>query len=201
MSTPAHTPVDVPSAWVRRWAPLAPRGEALDLACGSGRHARLLAGLGHQVLAVDRDDAALASTAGQGIATCRLDLETAEFVWPYHRGRFAVIVVTNYLHRPLMAQLFESLAPDGLLIYETFAKGNEAYGKPSNPAFLLEEGELIKHAAAAGLSVIAFEDGFADTPKPAMVQRLCACGPAFSRQGAQLSSAASPGAHGQTGQE
>lgn len=180
-----HRPLEIASPWVQRWAPLAAPGEALDLACGGGRHARLLARLGHRVLAVDRDDAALAQAAGPGITPCRLDLEADGFAWPYAPGRFAAIVVTNYLHRPLMAGLLASLAPDGLLIYETFAEGNEAYGKPSNPAFLLDTGELLRHAQAAGLSVIAFEDGFAGQPRPAMVQRLCACGPRFAR-GARL---------------
>jgi SAM-dependent methyltransferase len=174
------------SSWVRRWAPLARRGEALDLACGSGRHARLLAALGHQVLALDRDPAALRAAAGQGIATIEHDLEAAGASWPFAPGRFAVVVVTNYLHRPLMADLMASLAPDGLLIYETFAQGNEAFGKPSNPAFLLAPGELLAHAAQAALRVIAFEDGYVNQPKPAMVQRLCAAGPAFAPEAARL---------------
>jgi hypothetical protein len=101
-------------------------------------------------------------------------------------GRYAGIVVTNYLHRPLMAQLIASLRPDGILIYETFAAGNEEFGKPSNPAFLLGRGELLEHAARAGLRVLAFEDGYAATPKPAMLQRLCAAGPEFPARNAML---------------
>ena len=100
-------------------------------------------------------------------------------MWPFAPGRFAGIVVTNYLHRPLMAQIAASLRPDGVLIYETFAIGNEAFGKPSNPAFLLARGELLEHARRAGLAVLAFEDGYCAAPKPAMLQRLCAGGPAF----------------------
>ncbi|RJG11523.1 class I SAM-dependent methyltransferase [Massilia cavernae] len=181
--------ISQPSAWVARFAPLAPGGEVLDLACGSGRHARHFAALGHQVLAVDRDDAALAEAAGQGVTTMAFDLEDPALAWPFARERFAAIVVTNYLHRPLFAQLAASLRPDGLLIYETFAIGNEAFGKPSNPAFLLEHGELLALAAGMGLRVIAFEDGYTAAPKPAMVQRLCACGPGFAWQNARLAAA------------
>ena len=168
-----------PSAWVERFAKLLPRGEVLDLACGSGRHTRLLAALGYPVLALDRDPAALAQAAGKGVATLQCDLEDGVTAWPFAPGRFAGIVVTNYLHRPLFADLARSLAPDGLLIYETFAIGNEAFGKPSNPAFLLGQGELLALAAAHGLRVLAFEDGYTGAPRPAMVQRLCAAGPEF----------------------
>ena len=87
------------------------------------------------------------------------DLEDPALAWPFEAGRFAAIVVTNYLHRPLFAQLAASLRPDGVLIYETFAIGNEAFGKPSNPAFLLAHGELLALAAASGLRPIAYEDG------------------------------------------
>jgi len=166
-----------PSPWVRRCAPLVPAGEVLDLACGSGRHARLFAALGHPVLALDRDPQALAAAAAApGIVTVEHDLEAEGAAWPFAVGRFAGIVVTNYLHRPLMAPLLASLAPDGVLIYETFALGNERFGKPSNPAFLLRPGELLEHAAANGLRVLAFEDGMVEQPKPARVQRLCAAG-------------------------
>ena len=181
-----HAPTDKPSHWVRRFAPLAPEGEVLDLACGSGRHARLFARLGHPVLAVDRDPQALAATAGPGIATLEVDLEAEGAAWPFEAGRFAGIVVTNYLHRPLMANLIASLAPDGVLIYETFALGNEAYGKPSNPAFLLRPGELLEVAAGAGLRVLAYEDGVVQEPRPARVQRLCAAGAGFIQTEARL---------------
>ncbi|NHZ88471.1 methyltransferase domain-containing protein [Massilia sp. CCM 8733] len=174
------------SPWIARFAPLARRGEALDLACGSGRHARLLAALGHPVVALDRDPEALAAAAGPGITTMAFDLEDGTAPWPFEEGRFAVIVVTNYLHRPLIPALVRSLAPGGLLIYETFAGGNEAFGRPSNPAFLLHEGELLRQAAAHHLRVLAFEDGFTSLPKAAMVQRLCACGADFAREDAHL---------------
>lgn len=163
-----------------------PAGEVLDLACGSGRHAHHLAALGHPVIALDRDAEALALAAGPGITTVQADLEEDGAAWPFAPGRFAGIVVTNYLHRPLMAHIAASLRPDGVLIYETFAAGNEAFGKPSNPAFLLARGELLAHARQAGLAVLAFEDGYLAAPKPAMVQRVCAGGPAFSARNAIL---------------
>jgi SAM-dependent methyltransferase len=174
-----HQHTDRPSAWVARWAPAIPPGETLDLACGGGRHARLLAGLAHPVLALDRDAAALAQATGQGIATLAYDLEAPGNPWPFAPGRFAGIVVTNYLHRPLFADLAAALAPGGMLIYETFAIGNEVFGKPSNPAFLLAPGELLDLARDGGLRVLAYEDGIVATPRPARVQRLCAVGPGF----------------------
>jgi SAM-dependent methyltransferase len=172
-----HGATDTPSAWVARWARAIPHGETLDLACGGGRHARLLAALGHPVLAVDRDAVALARAAGPGIATLQCDLEEEGSSWPFAPGRFAGIVVTNYLHRPLFAHLAGSLAPNGILVYETFASGNERFGKPSNPAFLLAPGELLEMALRHGLRVLAYEDGVVDAPRPARVQRLCAAGP------------------------
>ncbi|MYN17429.1 methyltransferase domain-containing protein [Rugamonas sp. FT107W] len=177
---------DVVSPWVQRYAPLIPGGEVLDLACGSGRHARHLASLGHAVVAVDRDPEALAAAAGPEITTTAIDLEEAGAVWPFGLERFAGIVVTNYLHRPLIADMLASLAPNGVLIYETFADGNAQFGKPSNPAFLLQAGELLDWARNHGLRVVAFEDGVIDTPKAAMVQRLCAVKPDFPRVAALL---------------
>jgi SAM-dependent methyltransferase len=169
-----HAAIAAPSVWVRRFAAQLPPGEVLDLACGSGRHARLFAALGHPVLAVDRDPTALAACAAPGIATEPRDLEDGS-PWPYAAGRFAGIVVANYLHRPLFPALLDSLAPDGVLIYETFALGNERYGKPSNPAFLLRPGELLALATqrADRLRIVAYEDGEIDEPKPARVQRIC----------------------------
>ena len=174
------------SAWVRRFAPLVGQGEVLDLACGGGRHARHFAALGHAVLALDRDPQALQDAAAAGITTLQFDLEDGVSEWPFAAGRFAGIVVTNYLHRPLFGRLARSLAADGVLIYETFSIGNEAFGKPSNPDFLLQEGELLALAAFNGLRVIGFEDGFTASPKAALVQRLCAVGPAFPRSKALL---------------
>lgn len=176
----AHLPTALASPWVERFAPLIPPGEILDLACGSGRHARRLAGEGHPVLAVDRDPESLSAAAGPFITTLQMDLEAhapdEPPHWPFDENRFAGIVVTNYLHRPLLPCLFASLAPSGVLLYETFALGNEQFGKPSNPAFLLQPGELLQFAmrfADRGARVVAYEDGYAGTPKPAMIQRLC----------------------------
>jgi SAM-dependent methyltransferase len=177
---------DTVSPWVRRYAPLIPGGEVLDLACGSGRHSRHLAALGHAVVAVDRDNEALAAAAGPEITTTEIDLEQEGAAWPFGPERFAGIVVTNYLHRPLIADMLASLAPNGVLLYETFADGNAQFGKPSNPAFLLQPGELLEWARTHGLRVVAFEDGVTDTPKAAMVQRLCAVKPDFPRVAALL---------------
>jgi SAM-dependent methyltransferase len=174
------------SPWVQRYAPLVPGGAVLDLACGNGRHARHMASLGHEVVAVDRDPAALAATCGEGITTSAIDLEEEGAAWPFGPGRFAGIVVTNYLHRPLIADMLGSLAPNGVLIYETFSDGNGQFGKPSNPAFLLQAGELLELAREHGLRVVAFEDGIIDSPKAAMVQRLCAVKPDFPREAALL---------------
>jgi SAM-dependent methyltransferase len=174
------------SPWVARFAPLARAGEALDLACGSGRHTRLLAARGLQVLALDRNAELLAPLAGQNVSTLQHDLETEDAVWPFEPGRFSLIIVTNYLYRPLFPQLAASLRPDGILIYETFAQGNQVYGKPSNPDFLLAPEELLGLARQGGLQVLAYEDGHVDRPNPAQVQRLCAAGPAFAKTEAKL---------------
>ena len=160
-----------PSEWVKRWVPLIrPGGDVLDVACGAGRHARFLAALGFEVDAVDRDPS-LFRDKPAGVKLTGADLENAP--WPYAGRRFDAIVVTNYLHRPLLATLVDSLAPGGVLIYETFARGNERFGKPSNPAFLLVPGELLE-AARGKLRVVAYEDLVVDTPRPAAIQRLCA---------------------------
>ena len=176
------------SAWVRRFAPLIPPGQVLDLACGSGRHARFLARLGHPVLALDIDPAALECAAGPGITTLQLDLERAPdgAAWPFGPDRFAAIVCTHYLHRALIPHLVKSISSNGVLIYETFADGNAVFGQPSNPAFLLAPGELLDWAAQGGLRVVAFEDGRSGTPKAAMVQRICAVKHGFPRLNAHL---------------
>jgi SAM-dependent methyltransferase len=163
-----------PSRWVRRWAHLvAPGGAVLDVASGAGRHARFFAQRGHRVTALDRDAAALATMRDvPGIDTLECDLEGAP--WPLAgEQRFAAVIVTNYLHRPLMPRLIDALAPGGVLIYETFAQGNETVGKPSNPAFLLAPGELLA-ACAPALRVIAYQDGFLSEPREAFIQRICA---------------------------
>jgi SAM-dependent methyltransferase len=132
----------------------------------------LLAALGYSVLAVDHDAAALAAlSAIPGIEIQVVDLETA--AWPFPAGRFAGVIVTNYLHRPLFPALLDAIAPGGVLIYETFARGNERYGRPANPAFLLEPGELLR-VSLGRMRVLAYEDLLVAQPKPAMVQRICA---------------------------
>ena len=162
-----------PSDWVRRFAPMiSAGGEVLDLACGQGRHARHLAGLGYRVEAVDRDSSALAEVAAvAGVVTRCVDLEASP--WPYTAGQFDGIVVTNYLHRPLVDNLLAALRPGGVLIYETFALGNESLGRPSNPEFLLRPGELLQWVEGR-LQVLAFEQGGVALPKPAVIQRVCA---------------------------
>ncbi len=163
-----------PSPWVVRFAPLIPKAApVLDLACGSGRHSRYLLGLGHEILAVDRDTARLGDLANHPrVEVLPCDLETGEV--PAFLGRsFGAVVVTNYLHRPLLPALHAAVGPGGLLIYETFAQGNERFGKPSNPDFLLRPGELLEDLDG-GLRVLAYEDLVVDEPRPAAIQRICA---------------------------
>jgi SAM-dependent methyltransferase len=156
-----------PSAWVVRWtSSLAPSSRVLDVACGGGRHARYLAGLGHAVTAIDRDPPSI-----PGVRCLRADLEDGG-PWPLAGEVFDAVVVANYLHRPLFPALAAALAPGGVLLYETFMAGNERFGRPSSPAFLLRPGELW--SAFDGLQIVAFEQGLARSPKPAMRQRLCA---------------------------
>lgn len=167
-----HLELAPPSPWVVRFAPLfRERGLVLDVACGRGRHARHLAGRGHPVEAVDRDAAALASLAGvAGVSATCADLEAGAWPWPAHR--FDAVVVTNYLHRPLFPLLRAALAQGGVLLYETFMRGQERLGKPTRPEFLLEPGELL--SAFRGLAVVAFEQGRVEAPWPAVIQRVCA---------------------------
>lgn len=162
-----------PSAWVLRFAPLVPSGgRVLDLACGGGRHTGLFLRAGHPVTAVDREPGGLAHMAGTGeLTVVTADLEAAP--WPFPELRFAAIVVTNYLHRPLLPLLRDAVVPGGVLIYETFAVGNERFGRPRNPDFLLRPGELLA-LACDGLEAVAYEHGVVDRPRPAVVQRLCA---------------------------
>ena len=163
-----------PSPWVVRHLPLVPAGgRVLDLACGNGRHARLLATAGYEVVAVDRDFAAISALRGaSGITALQLDLEGGD--WPLAGERFAGVVVANYLWRPRLPDVCALLGDGGVLIYETFMVGNAAYGKPSSPEFLLRPGELRAVAGAAGLREIAFVEGYVDSPKPALRQAICA---------------------------
>ena len=174
--TDAHAAHDLaPSPWFVRFADLVPAGaRVLDVACGRGRHVRLFADRGCRVLAVDRDAAALAALASvPGVTAVALDLERG--AWPFAGERFDAIVVANYLHRPLFPHLVAALAPDATLLYETFARGNDAYGRPTNPDFLLEPGELLR-VAAGSLAVVAFEEGLVGNDRRAVVQRLAAVG-------------------------
>ena len=157
------------SAWVQRWSHLvAPGASVLDLACGSGRHLRWFAQRGCRVTGVDRDAEALA--ASSGIAeTVLADIEAGP--WPLAGRCFDAVVVTNYLWRELLPTIVACVAEGGVLLYETFADGNQSVGKPSNPKFLLRPGELLQ--AAQGLRVVAFEDGFEQAPER-FVQRLVA---------------------------
>jgi len=170
VNPPLH--LAAPSPWVVRFAPLIPRGGAvLDLACGGGRHAVFLAARGHPVVAVDRDRQALARLDGvPGVTAICADLEGGP--WPLAGRRFEAVVVANYLHRPLFPAIREALSDGGVLLYETFMRGHQRLGKPTNPHFLLGPGELLD--AFADLALVAFEQGRVEDPWPAVVQRLCA---------------------------
>lgn len=159
------------SGWVLRFLPaIRAGGLVLDLAAGSGRHTRLLLDRGYRVRAVDRDATALRPLAGPRCDVREIDLETGT-PWLLG-GDYDGIVVTNYLHRPLLPAIAGALAPGGMAIYETFAQGNERFGRPRNPAFLLHPGELLE--AFAALTILAFEQGEVAAPNPAMVQRIAA---------------------------
>ncbi|MBU3614350.1 SAM-dependent methyltransferase [Polynucleobacter sp. Latsch14-2] len=168
-----HAGLTDASAWLKRFAPAIPKdGMVLDLAAGSGRHSIYLAKLGYCVLAVDRDFSALEPLEDYSIEIALLDLEGEK--WPLQNRQFSGIVVSNYLYRPYLDLLPEMLLEGGVLIYETFAHGNAEFGKPSNPHFLLNPGELLSLADRHGLQVLAYEDIYVDRPKPARIQRICA---------------------------
>ena len=162
-----------PSPWVVRFAPLIPpAGRVLDLACGHGRHARYMAQRGHRVLATDIDTAGLADMADHDLIEClAADLEGEP--WPFAPGQFAGIVVANYLHRPHFPRLVETLTDQGVLLIDTFGLGNEKLGRPRNLDFLLRPGELLE-AFAPTLTIVAYEYGSEQEPRPAVRQRLCA---------------------------
>ena len=176
---PAQPPQD-PSPWVCRFASLIrPGGTVLDLACGAGRHACYLAARGLQVEAVDLRAEALAGLSGvPGIIARQADLEGGP--WPYYNRCFDAVVVTNFLFRPLLPQIFNVIDIGGLLIYETFMAGNELLGKPANPAHLLRRGELLE-LVRNRFTVVAFEQGQVDTPRPAVIQRICVLREAAAR--------------------
>ncbi|HYG89796.1 MAG TPA: methyltransferase domain-containing protein [Azospirillum sp.] len=173
--TPNHAAAQPPSAWVERFAPLVPAGgSVLDLACGSGRHLRLFHRRNHPVVGIDIDLRGVADLTGTpGVELLAADLEQGT-PWPLPaERRFAGIVVTNYLHRPLFPAILAALAPGGVLLYETFAMGNGRFGKPSSPSFLLRQGELLE-VVRGRLQVVAYEHGEVASPRAAVVQRLIA---------------------------
>ena len=168
-----HAARPAASPWVQRFAHLLPAGEpVLDLACGSGRHTAYLRELGYEVTALDRDLSRLGDLAKDpGVELVQSDLEDGS---PFAMAgrRFGGVIVTNYLYRPLFPSLVEVLMPGGLLLYETFARGHERYGKPSNPNWLLNQGELLERARFERIQVLAFEDLEFTDPEPACKQRI-----------------------------
>lgn len=165
------------SDWIRRWTHLIPENVlVLDVACGSGRHMKWFHDKGISVLGVDRDPVALKTASAWG-ETLLADIENN--AWPFELSpgnvrQFGAIVVTNYLWRPLLSTLLRSVKDEGVLIYETFADGNQRYGKPSRPDFLLNPGELLKICAQTeGIQVVAYENGMLGEPDRC-VQRVVA---------------------------
>lgn len=160
------------SPWVERFVPLVPpAGVILDLACGAGRHTRLFLCRGHHVVAVDVDVSGVADLADQA-EIVEADLEDGR-PFPLRGRRFDGVVVTRYLYRPLLPDLVAAVAPGGVLLYETFAKGQERFGPPTNPDFLLEPGELLE-VVQGELRVLAYEDLVVEVPRRVAIQRICA---------------------------
>ena len=164
-----------PSAWIVRFTASVPVGGAvLDVACGGGRHARWFLERGHHVVAVDRDLSAVADLAGDPrVELVTADLEAGAPI-PVAGRSFGAVVVTRYLWRPILDDIVRAVAPGGWLLYETFAAGNERFGQPTNPDFLLRPGELLELARAHALRVVAYEDLVVDGPRPAAIQRIAA---------------------------
>lgn len=167
----AHPPgSSAPSSWVVRFAPLVAAGGAvLDLACGGGRHGRLFLERGHPVVFLDRSLAGVADLMDRkNTELIEADIENGP--WPLAGRQFDALIVTNYLWRPLTPRLIAALKHGGVLIYETFMRGNERFGKPSNPDFLLQPHELLDWCST-GFDIRAFEQG---EEANTMRQRICA---------------------------
>jgi len=165
--------VSAASPWIVRFAPLVPAGAAvLDLACGRGRHTRFFLDRGHPVTAVDRDVAGLDDIADRpNLEILNADLEDGS-PWPLAGRRFGAVAVVNYLWRPLFPDIIDSVDAGGVLLYDTFALGNEAYGRPGNPDFLLRPCELID-LVRDRLQIVAYEHGYLERPRPMIRQRIC----------------------------
>jgi len=167
-------PLYPPSSWIVRWSHLAPTGgTVLDVACGPGRHLYWFHRHGLRVVGVDRSPEAIASAAPlaeHGAEIVQADIEDGP--WPFEGRTFDVVVVTNYLWRARLPDIVAAVAPGGVLLYETFAQGNETVGKPCRAEFLLQPGELLR--ACADLRVVAYENGFLDVPDERFVQRIAA---------------------------
>lgn len=169
----SHT-AELISSWVGRFDVALPPGPVLDLACGAGRHIRHFRAAGRPVTGVDRDLSGVGELANDpGVELIQADLE-AGHAWPLGARQFAVVTVTNYLWRPLLPQIVAAVAPGGWLLYETFAQGHERFGRPRNPNFLLAPGELLE-AVRGRLTVVAYEHGVVEQPRPALLQRIAAC--------------------------
>ena len=171
MSKPRNKKMHTPSIWITRFANLIPSGgQVLDLACGSGRHSYYLLGLGHSITAVDRNVANL--TPLDRLEIIQHDLENGG-PWLFENRQFSAVVVVNYLFRPHLPFVVSAVAPGGLLLYDTFAAGNEDFGPPRDPNFLLQPGEL-KDAVKQELTILNYFHGRLSQPKPAIKQRICA---------------------------
>jgi SAM-dependent methyltransferase len=166
-------PIDA-SAWIERFAEMVPTGgSVLDLACGGGRHGRLFLARGRKVTFVDRDVSGVHDLSGnERTEIIEADLESGDD-WPLADRRFDAVIVTNYLWRPILPNIVAAVAPGGLLLYETFAVGNEAFGRPRNPDFLLRDGELLE-AVRGQLDVLAYGQIRLEMPSPRIVQHIAA---------------------------
>lgn len=165
-----------PSTWVQvHISGASPGGTVLDVACGGGRNMRVALQLGHPVVGVDRDLAGVRDIEqAASVELIEADLETGR-PWPLGSRTFAAVIVTNYLWRPILPDIVAAVARDGLLIYETFAQGQERHGRPSNPDFLLAPGELLE-AVRGRLMPLAYACATLTNPTR-LVQRLVAVGP------------------------